>query len=246
MEQILKNTGGMSGAQLANGTPSDKRLILRSFYKGDKCTISPAKDINGRYKGIKENIPDVMRIDMGYVPTIESKVKLYDEMEIDLNDSTWEKDWEWMKHCVEIADDFANGQSTRAAYFYIFRPGLESAKKVNEQAARVKLMNYVLNDSAENLYNRASILGNDMSDMVISDVKEFLLDMVTTEPSKIQQVYESKTFSLELLLMHSIKKNVITKRGGVFTFGEILLGVEESAVIAYFANPKNHITTRAI
>lgn len=246
MTQVLKSTAGMSGAQLASGTPSDKRLILRSFYKGDKCTISPAKDINGRYKGIQENIPDVMKIEMGYVPTIESKVKLYDEMEVDLNDATWAKDWEWMKYCVEIADDFATGQATRAAYFYIFRPGLESAKKVNEQAAEVKLMSYVLNDSAENLYNRASILGNDMSDMVISDVKEFLLDMVKTEPARIQQVYESKTFSLELLMMHALKKNVIAKRNGVYTFGEILLGVEESAVITYFANPKNHITTRAI
>ena len=246
MEQVLKSTAGMSNDQLMNGTPSDKRLILRSFYKGDKCTISPSKDINGRYKGIKENIPDVMKIEMGYVPTIESKVKLYDEMEVDLNDPTWAKDWEWMKHCVEIADDFGTGQAIRGAYFYIFRPGLESAKKVSEQAAEVKLMNYILNDSAENLYNRASILGNDMSDMVISDVKEFLLDLVRTEPARIQQVYESKTFSLELLMMHALKKNVISKRNGVYTFGEILLGVEESAVVAYFANPKNHITTRAI
>jgi hypothetical protein len=246
MEQVLKNTVGMSGDQITNGTPSDKRIVLKSFYKGDKCTISPAKDINGRYKGIEENIPDVMKIEMGYVPGIESKVKLYDGMEIDLSEPTWEKDWKWMKHCVEIAEDFGAGQSTRAAYFYIFRPGLESSKKVNEQAARVKLMNYILNDSAENLYNRASILGNDMSDMVISDVKEYLLDMVNTEPARIQQVYESKTFSLELLMMHALKKNVITKRGGVYTFGEILLGVEESAVVAYFANPKNHITTKAI
>jgi hypothetical protein len=44
--------------------------------------------------------------------------------------------------------------------------------------------------------------------------------------------------------MHAMKKNVITNRNGVF--GEILLGVEDRAVIAFFANPKNHITTKAI
>jgi hypothetical protein len=38
---------------------------------------------------------------------------------------------------------------------------------------------------------------------------------------------------------------VITNRNGVFTL-EILLGVEDRAVIAFFANPKNHITTKAI
>jgi hypothetical protein len=48
-----------------------------------------------------------------------------------------------------------------------------------------------------------------MSDAVISDVK-FLLLMVNTEPAKVRAVYESKTFSLELMFMHAMKKNVIT------------------------------------
>jgi hypothetical protein len=68
--------------------------------------------------------------------------------------------------------------------------------------------------------------------------------MVNTEPAKVRAVYESKTFSLELMFMHAMKKNVITNRNGVFTL-EILLGVEDRAVIAFFA-PKNHITTKAI
>jgi hypothetical protein len=45
-----------------------------------------------------------------------------------------------------------------------------------------------------------------MSDAVISDVK-FLLLMVNTEPAKVRAVYESKTFSLELMFMHAMKKN---------------------------------------
>ena len=242
----IKNTQGMSAEQLANGTPNDKILILHSFYKDDKATISPAKDLNGRYLGINENIPEIKKLEMGYVPSIESRIKLYDGIEVNLNNKTWAADWEWMQHCAEIADDFETGQSAPGAYFYIFRPGFESAKKVNETEQRVKLMSYILNDSAENLYNRASILGVDMSDSVISDVKEYLLGMVNTEPAKIVSVYESKTFSLELLFMHALKKDVIVQRNGVFTFGEILLGVEDKAVVAFFANPKNHITTKAI
>jgi hypothetical protein len=45
---------------------------------------------------------------MGYVPSVESRLKLYDGIEIDLN-NTWAKDWEWMQHCVEIAEDFQSG-----------------------------------------------------------------------------------------------------------------------------------------
>lgn len=241
-----KSTLGLSAAQLANGTPEDKRIILKSFYKGDRATISPAKDMNGRYLGIQENIPESLKLNMGYVPDTSSKVKIYDDIEIDLNSDQWKKDWEWMKHCVEIAEDYATGQGTPGAYFYIFRPGFESAKTVSDIETRVKLQTYILNDSEENLRNRASILGVDMSDSAITDVKEYLLALVLTEPAKITSVYESKTFSLELLFMHALKKNVIVKRGGVYTFGEILLGVEDKAVVAYFANPNNHVTTRAI
>lgn len=241
-----KSTHGLTAEQLANGTPNDKRIILKSFFKDDKATIAPAKDINGRYVGIKENIPEIKKLEMGYVPTIESKMKIYDGMEIDLNNQTWARDWEWMQHCQEIAEDYATGQAAPNAYFYIFRPGFESAKKVNDVEKKVKLMNYILQDSAENLYNRAIILGIDMSDSVISDVKEYLLGLVETEPEKLLSVYESRTFSLELLLMHALKKGVIMERGGTYTFGEMLIGVDKSAVISYFANPKNGTNVNAI
>jgi hypothetical protein len=103
------------------------------------------------------NIPEIKKLEMGYVPSVESRLKLYDGIEIDLNNTTWAKDWEWMQHCVET-EDFQSGQGTPGAYFYIFRPGFESAKKVSETEQRVELMNYILQDTPENLYNRVSIL----------------------------------------------------------------------------------------
>jgi hypothetical protein len=44
--------------------------------------------------------------------------------------------------------------------------------------------------------------------------------------------------------MHAMKKKSLTAT--VCLLLEILLGVEDRAVIAFFANPKNHITTKAI
>ena len=243
---LNKNTQGMTAEQLANGTPSDKLLILKAFYKGDKAIVSPAKDINRRYLGIKENIPEIKKLEMGYVPSPESRVRIYDGIEIDLNEEHWAKDWEWMQHCAEISPDFATGQATPGAYFYIFRPGIEEARNVLDVEKEVKLLNYVLNDSAENLYNRAMILGVNMNHEPISVVKDYMLGLVRTEPHKIQKVYESKTFSLELLLMHAMQKGSIAKKNGVYTFGGILLGVNKNAVIAFFANPKNVSTTRAV
>jgi hypothetical protein len=66
---IYKNTNGYSAAQLANGTPSDRVLILKSFLKMTSVP-SPTKDINGRYLGLNMNIPEIKKLEMGYVPSV--------------------------------------------------------------------------------------------------------------------------------------------------------------------------------
>lgn len=245
MENIQELTK-VSAVQLENGTPENKKLVLKSFYKEDKCTISPAKDINGRYKGIQEGLSAAKKDTMGYVPDPNSRIKVYDGMVVDLNDPTWAKDWQWMQYCQEISEDFELGQSTPGAYFYIFRPGVEAAKNVSVIEREMKLMNYIMTDSADNLYNRATMLGFNVSDESISDVKEFLFGIVKTAPNKIKALYESKTFTLELLLLHAKAKKIIIRKGGVLVFGELLLGLDDKSVVSFFSNPKNISTTRAV
>jgi hypothetical protein len=62
--------------------------------------------------GTQYEHPEIKKLEMGYVPSVESRLKLYDGIEIDLN-NTWGWDWEWMQHCVEIAEDFQSGQGTQ-------------------------------------------------------------------------------------------------------------------------------------
>lgn len=242
----MESTVGISATQLANGTPSTKRIILKAFFKDDKCTISPAKDFNGRYVGIQENIPEIEKMKMGYMPTVDSRVKIHDGMEIDLNDPTWARDWEWMKNCQEIAGGFKEGQNTPGAYFYVYRPGTESKEAVDIAKKDVKLRSYILQDSNENLYNRVKVLGTDMSTSTITDVQEYLLSLVGTSPESIENVYEGRLFVLELLYMNALEKGIIKKRGGTLVYGDTFLGVDRNAAIAFFGNSKNVVVTSAI
>jgi len=240
------STTGLTNDQITSGTPSQKKIVLKAFFKDDKCTVSPAKDINGRYAGIQENIPEIKKLEMGYVPSVDSHVKIYDGMEIDLNDESWAKDWEWMKHCQEIAPSFHEGQETPGAYFYIYRPGYESSKKVEAEREVIKLKTYILEDTPENLYNRAKVLGTDMDDSTLSDVQEFLLGLAITSPQMIKNVYESRSFALELLFLDAMSKGIITKKGSSYTFGNIFLGVDKKSVIAFLGNTRNVATVSSI
>lgn len=242
----MNTTQGLTNSQITNGTPSMRKFILKSFFKDDKCMISPAKDGNGRYKGIQENIPEFEKLKMGYVPSVNSTIKIYDGIEIDLDEEQWAKDWEWMKHCREIAGNFETGQSTPGAYFYIYRPGIESAKRVSLTKQRFKLEGYILNDTPDNLYNRVKVLGTDMGTSTLTDVQEFLLNMVASKPEAIQNVYESDVYALELLFLHAVEGNVLSKRGGSYVFGDIFLGVDKKGVIAYLGNSRNTTTVTTI
>jgi hypothetical protein len=61
------------------------------------------------------NIPEIKKLEMGYVPSVESRLKLYDGIEIDHNNTAG--DWEWM-HCVEIAEDFQSEQGLRSLFLH--------------------------------------------------------------------------------------------------------------------------------
>jgi predicted nucleotide-binding protein (sugar kinase/HSP70/actin superfamily) len=188
---------------------------LKSFFKDDKCTISPTKDINGRYLGLNMNIPEIKKLEMGYVPSVESRLKLYDG-EIDLNNTTWAGTGSGCSTVLRSQKIFNQGKGLQELISTFSDQGLNLLRRLAKQN-RVELMNYILQDTPEN--NRVSILGVDMSDAVISDVKEFLLLMVNTEPAKVER-YTKVRLSLLSLCLYAMKKNVITNRNGVFTFGD--------------------------
>jgi hypothetical protein len=65
-------------------------------------------------------------------------------IEIDLN-TTWAKDWEWMQHCVEIAEDFQS-KGLQELISTFSDQGLNLLRSCLK-GQRVELMNYILQDT---------------------------------------------------------------------------------------------------
>jgi hypothetical protein len=59
--ELNRNTYGLSAAQLANGTPLDKVLILKSFFKDDKCTSLLLRILMGG-TGLNIDIPEIKKL----------------------------------------------------------------------------------------------------------------------------------------------------------------------------------------
>ena len=231
--------------QVENGTPEDKIIIIRSiFNKEAKLKLQPTKNSrNGRYKGIETNLSDMEKMKRGYIPEIESTITIKDGHTFDLNDAQDKADWNWIKHSKHIAPDFESAQQSGLgeAWFYVYRPGAESRKKLAEMDKELSILNRIMGDTETNLYNRVRLLGIDMSNQPISDVKEYLMSAAkdSHRVDSICNLYESGDISLKLMMYHGIDKEVINFDGFAYKYGNILLGTTEDLALAYLSNPLN-------
>jgi hypothetical protein len=85
------------------------------------------------------------------------------------------------------------------AYFYIFRPGFESAKKVKRNRTESGIDELHSSRYPENLYNRVSILGVDMSDGSYLGCKRILLLMVPSPNAELVYYAQENVFNQCLL-----------------------------------------------
>jgi len=229
--------------QLENGTPEDKIIIIKSiFSKEAKLKLQPTKnDMNRRYVGIETNLSEMEKLKRGYLPTEDSAVTIKDGLTFDLNNPQDAADWGWIKHSVHIADNFDAAQTDPRAWYYVFRQGEESRKKLNSMEKELEILNLIAKDTPANLYNRVRLLGIDMTGQPISDVKEYLMSAAkdNRRVDEIVDLYKNSNISVKLMLYHGLDNGVIVFDGFAYKYGNILLGTTEALVLEYLTNPMN-------
>ena len=233
----------LTAEQKANGTPEDKIIIIKSiFSKEAKLKLQPTKNQrNGRYLGIETNLSEMEKMKRGYTPEVSSSITLKDGYSFNLDDPQDAADWEWVQHSIHVAEDFEAAQRSERAWYYIFRPGVESKKKLNDMSVELGIMNKIMEDTETNLYNRVRLMGIDMSDQPLSDVKEYLMSAAKDRSRRaaIIDLYENANVSLKLMLYHGMDKEVIVFDGFAYRYGTILLGTTEPLALDYLGNSLN-------
>lgn len=177
--------------------------------------------------------------------------------------------WEAIKNCNMIAperwakDDKGNylidgtmdPNSKRPRYgkaeLYVDRPGLEAQRRVTKRKLILDASTYILND--ERGYDGrvlvAKVLGRDMKNQPNADVEDFLLSVAETTPEKILNCYTGGDLSVRMLFIEAREKRVITKKDGLYLFGDegkTVLGATDDAAVAWLKEPRNSKTVALI
>ncbi len=225
--------------QLEGGTPTDKLIKLKSVYKTGKTTVQPVTDGHGWYQGVPRLSEDDKK-GLKHWAEPETKFTLKDGTTFDLNDEIQRITWEWVKYCPCITETYEDCQFTPGAEYYIYLENKEAEKNVTRKELKVKAMMLVMEDNSVNYSLRSKLLGVNMDGEKPVVIKEFLMNEAEKDPSKVIGIYESHDVSLRILLMKAKEKKIVTiDTGGIYRYGNNVLGMTENSAIGWLQDRGN-------
>lgn len=228
--------------QIENAPAGENVIVLKAVYgkQQGRLLLQPARDRRtGQLLGVKK-LSDEDKRKVPYFVDNTTTREITDGLTLDLSEDIARIDWEWIKHCPEIALSFDESQSSAHALFYV----KNDEKEISERIKKVKLTQKALSLVAEEKsqaqwYSVARLLGNRMDHAKPIEVEEYLYSIAQANPQKLVDAYTDKDAKAKLFLMSLRDKDYVKTIGGVLRFGETPLGINESQAVEFIKNPMN-------
>lgn len=241
------------------------KITLRSPYKIKEYHFQPLKGSNGMnlpfVKKVRydHNGNSEMILSEAERNSPERDYFIPEDMDIVVTEGTtfdldnpYEKNlWEAIKDSELIAptrdsrdangDLIIDGNKYRygRAELYVDIPGEQSERSVAKRMLITKAFTFIEKDSVDGRLTKCKLLGKNLKHAPSSDVQEYLYTEAEKNPDKIIDLYTNGDTALKLLCMDAKERNVIRKSGGMFVYGESVLGATDEAVILFFKTPGN-------
>ena len=241
------------------------KITLRSPYKVKEYHFQPLKGANGmnlpfvkkvRYdhNGNSEMIlSEAERNDPNSIYFIpeDMDIVVTEGTEFDLDNPYEANLWEAIKNSELIAptrdsrdsngDLIIDGNKYRygRAELYVDIPGEQSERSVAKRMQITKAWQYIEADSTDGRLTKCKLLGKNLKGAPSSDIQEYLYTEAEKHPEKIIDLYTNGDTALRLLCIDAKEKNVVKKVGGLYTYGESILGATDDAMILFFKTAAN-------
>ena len=241
------------------------KITLRSPYKVKEYHFQPLKGANGmnlpfvkkvRYdhNGNSEMIlSEAERNDpnsMYFIPE-DMDIVVTEGTTFDLDNPYEANLWEAIKDSELIAptrdsrdnngDLIIDGNRYRygRAELYVDIPGEQSERSVKKRMLVTKAWMYIEQDSVDGRLTKCKLLGKNLKHAPSSDVQDYLYTEAEKNPEKIIDLYTNGDTALKLLCVDAKEKGVVKKVGGLYTYGDSVLGATDDAMILFFKTAAN-------
>ena len=125
------------------------------------------------------------------------------------------------------------------AELYVDIPGEQSERSVKKRMLVTKAWMYIEQDSVDGRLTKCKLLGKNLKHAPSSDVQDYLYTEAEKNPEKIIDLYTNGDTALKLLCVDAKEKGVVKKVGGLYTYGDSVLGATDEAMILFFKTAAN-------
>lgn len=173
-----------------------------------------------------------------------------DGFQLDLDDVVDASIWEAIKNSDIIAHHrsqrdkngnlIIDGNKTQygKAELYVEKEGELTKARVDRKKLIFTAMSHIYEDNEAGRVKIARVLGRDMRIAPPADVLEYLSDVAEKDPHKIIDIYTGDDWKMELFILDSIDRGVITKSDGLYRYGDKMLGGSIESVKTLFKDIK--------
>ncbi len=125
------------------------------------------------------------------------------------------------------------------AEIWIDVPGEAAEKSITKKKLIATAYNYIFADSVNGRLTKCKLLGKMMRNAPDADVTDYLSQRAEQNPAMIIDLYTSGDTALKLLLIDAKENNVIKKEGGLYLFGDSVLGSNDDAMLTFLKTASN-------
>lgn len=263
----------MSAETALMTTPAHKKIVLKSCYgkTGHKLRLEPCKDAySNQWLGV-EKLSEEEKRKRSYVvqpghyfrdgqEVPGTYLEITDGYTFDLNKEVDRINWEWAKHCPQIAVDHAatdraiKGEKAEdfMSYegddkeFYVFDADAEVIGQEKRDNNVFAALSYIHDQSPSQLYQLARLLGSNMDNTSTAGVRNYLNDKARKHPDQVLKVSQDPSSKSRLFLYKALDNEVIRRRDGVYYYNQNPLGTTEDQVLLWMQEDRNYTLVRAI
>ena len=132
------------------------------------------------------------------------------------------------------------------ALFFVERVADEAKKRNNKERLKTKAKNFIYSDTTNGLKTKAMILGCFIKTSTNEEIEEYLVNMANSDPQKVIDLYTGSDTKLYLYFIYGKEYNILQNKGGLYVYGDTIIGRTDSDCVNYFKNPVNKALTDRI
>jgi hypothetical protein len=226
---------------------------MQELRKGEKITLRavwgkqqgplrlcPAKDaLTGQLLGVKF-LKESEKADSPRVVTAETERILTDDMTLSGDNPVDLIDWDWIQETREVSPDFATAQSEPGALFYVDQPDKEIDDRITKREVAADAMDIVRKTNSVEREELCRMLGQNVEHWRDKDIKDYLYGIVEENPKKVIDASDDPNRKTKMFLYKLLDKKIITKDAdGIYKYGSIIMGLNETSAIVWINDSKN-------